>query len=85
MPAKQRQRCEKVKEALQMLEGVCDTKNELIDQYKEITSIAKDITAHKHIDEAVKCGYVFSEYYRPPNSKNKLVRYTLIKEDGNRE
>ena len=52
-----------VQYALQLQGGVVQTQEDLVDQYKEHTGLTSDATVRRHINEAVKHGFIFCEYY----------------------
>ena len=53
-PKRERDRGERVKEALELLGGRAKSKATLFNQYAEITGIKSQSTAFRHIDEAVR-------------------------------
>jgi hypothetical protein len=69
IPKGVKKRCEKVKEALQLLGDSADSKSQLINQYKEITGLESIPTIHRHINEAVKHKYIDMEYYKEGDLK----------------
>ena len=63
-PTKQQQRCLKIREALTLLEGKAETKSQLVKKYMEQAEIKSKSTANKHIDAAVKNGFIQQEYWQ---------------------
>jgi len=74
-PKKEKERGLKVKEALKLLGGSSDTKGRLANQYSELTGIKSRSTNFRHIDEAVKNGFISSEIYEEGNLKK--TRYLV--------
>ena len=68
-------RCASVQYALQLQGGVVQTQEELVDQYKEHTGLKSDSTVRRHINEAVKYGFIFREHYT--EGKIKKCKYHL--------
>ncbi len=77
LPKNIRDRCLKVREALVLLKGNAEKKNDLIEQYKDMTGIKADRTLHRHIDEAVKNNFIGMEYYTEGGSKKRYSKYFL--------
>jgi hypothetical protein len=75
MPKGQRERCLKVKEALEFLGGSVDSKAELIHQYMELTGLESIPTIHKHIDKAVDNEFINRSYYK--DGKMKKARFYI--------
>jgi hypothetical protein len=68
-PKNEKNRGLKVKEALELLGGSSDTKGMLANQYSELSGIKSRTTAFRHVDEAVKNGFISSEFYEEGNLK----------------
>ena len=76
--SKERERCLMVQEALELLGGTAETKKELIAQYKEISGVASEATIQRHVDQAVKNGFILREYYT--DGQMKKARYFFGKD-----
>ena len=69
MNNKQRERCEAVKHALILQGSAVDTQGALIEQYLEHTGLKNETTARRHVNEAVKNGFIMCEYYEEDGIK----------------
>jgi hypothetical protein len=65
-----------VVQALKAMGGQSETKAELINQYKEESGIKSDNTAHNHINDAVKNGFIERQYYEVPGNP-KQARFFI--------
>lgn len=75
MPKGQRERCLKVKEALELLGGSVESKSELVDQYRELTGLESRPTIDRHIDQAVNNNFIERVYYT--DGKLKKARFYI--------
>ncbi len=75
LPKGQRERCLKVKEALELLSGDTKNKAELVKQYKELTGLGSVPTIHRHIDQAVDNEFINRDYYM--DGKLKKAEYYI--------
>jgi hypothetical protein len=75
LPKGQRERCLKVKEALELLGGSVESKAELIEQYKELTGLESVPTINRHIDNAVADDFINRSYHK--DGKLKKARYFI--------
>jgi hypothetical protein len=62
IPAKKRNKCQQIREALEMMGGKAETKGQLAEQYKEISGCSKQ-TCFNHIDAAVEHDFIKCEAY----------------------
>jgi len=75
LPKAQRERCLKVKEALELLGGNVESKTELVNQYKELTGLESESSIHRHIDQAVSNEFISRAYYM--DGKLKKARFYI--------
>jgi hypothetical protein len=64
VPKKKKERCLKVKEALELLGGETDSKETLAEQYEEISGVTSKTSRYRHIDEAVEIDFIRCETYQ---------------------
>jgi hypothetical protein len=64
IPKKKKERCLKVKEALELLGGETDSKEKLSDQYEEISGVTSKTTRYRHIDQTVEIEFIRCEKYQ---------------------
>jgi hypothetical protein len=77
IPSKRLENGRRVREALEILGNAAETKNQLIEQYAEITGLSTKTTLHRHINEAVDDQFIGMEYYTKDGSNKRLARYFL--------